>query len=449
VKFLFSTSNLGDHNINRIIINTVRAHAESNGKLELCCKDDMLGSRTLLKSISLSIIYLAFKGLWISVFKPNKMALVSFDSIFIGRYAMATSYRSYDAYTNRASFIVGYIRALVKCGLYLKAVKRIIPLIDVAYIDHAFYQNGVFYDLFSRHGIPIYHNEYPYGLVRRETNAPETWEDALQVPNMNLSEQELLIGKKQLHDVTKDTKKIPYMLTEFDELRSIDKYDYIIYSHSFTDAQCCYGYDGGFNNIKDWLDFTLQKLKNSKVCVKAHPEIYTEGYTSQVVEWDKRLFEELVEKYKSYPNIDFIDYPVKNHDLLHIIDKSTVLISHHSNALLEGAVLGFKCIAARRGNWVNFNLFNDWISREGYSELLNLNPNELAIVEQKNLYKYYYALYYGKGSYFSSVWWVKTVASLTGFSVKEIVRDPTCINGVDPEVIDQCINRLSDELVTL
>ena len=135
MKFLFSTSNLGDHNINRIIINTVRAHAESNGKLELCCKDDMLGSRTLLKSISLSIIYLALKGLWISVFKPNKMALVSFDSIFIGRYAMATSYRSYDAYTNRASFIVGYIRALVKCGLYLKAVKRIIPLIDVAYID--------------------------------------------------------------------------------------------------------------------------------------------------------------------------------------------------------------------------------------------------------------------------------------------------------------------------
>ena len=449
MKVFFSTVDLKDHSINQIIINTAYDHAAGNGKLELRCRDDFFNTAILLKSMSLSVILLVLKGLWLAVFKPEKMALLSFDSICIGRYAVATSYRSYNAYISRISFIVGYIKTLAKCGLYANAIKPMIPSIEAAYIDHAFYQNGVFYDLFARHGIAVYQNEYPYGLVRRNLGASETWEDALQVSNIKLSKQQLLMGKRKLLKITKNTNKIPYMLTKFDELRSIAKYDYIIYSHSFTDAQCSYGFDGGFNNIKDWLDFTLQQLKNSKVCVKAHPAIYTEGYTSQVVEWDRRLFTELVEKYKGSPNIDFINYPVKNIDLLNNVDKSTILISHHSNALLEGAILGFKCIAAKKGNWANFSLFNDWTSREGYAELLNQSRDDVEPVDEEELHKYCYALYYGEGSYFSPNWWVKTVADLTGFSVKDIVKDPRCINSVEPKVLEGCIRRVSDELVTL
>ena len=35
-----------------------------------------------------------------------------------------------------------------------------------------------------------------------------------------------------------------------------NKFDYIIYAHSFTDAQLVYGNDG-FSNVYDWLIFTI------------------------------------------------------------------------------------------------------------------------------------------------------------------------------------------------
>ena len=449
MRTLFSTSKLSDHVINEIIIKSVHSHATKNGELTLVCKDDYFSKKVLVKNLSPSILLLLLEGLWVSLVQPKMMSSLKFDSLCIGRYAVAAAYRSYDSYVSRFTLSVEYVKALAKCALYSQGIKLKLPDIEAAYLDNPFYHNGIFYDIFSRSGVPIYHNEYPFGLVRREPTSFGSYEDALQVPHEELSEKEISKGKKQLESVTRDTSKIPYMLIEFDKLRSSKKYDFVIYSHSFTDAQSSYGFDGAFNNIKEWLEFTLHELRAFKVCVKAHPEIYTEGYTSQVVAWDRKLFTEVVERYKGYENFDFIDYPVKNIDLLNSIDISTVLVSHHSNALLEGGLLGFKCIAARSGNWINFEIFNEWSNIQNYSSLLLSPINDLQFTNQSDLCKYYYSLYYGEGSYFSPKWWVRTVAELCAVGVNEIVKDPEVINGMAPEIVAECVKRISDEMVTM
>ena len=449
MRTLFSTSNLSDHTLNEIIIKSVHSHASKDCELTLFFKDDYFNKKILVKNLSFSIFLLFLKGLWVSLVQPKMMSSLKFDSLRIGRYAVAAAYRGYDSYVSRFAFSVEYAKALTKCALYSQAIKLKLPDIEAAYLDNPFYHNGIFYDIFSRSGVPIYHNEYPFGLVRREPTSFGSYEDALQVPHSELSEQEILKGREQLERVTRDTSKIPYMLIEFDKLRSSNKYDFVIYSHSFTDAQSCYGFDGAFNNIKEWLEFTLHELRDFKVCVKAHPEIYTEGYTSQVVDWDRKLFAEVVERYKGNANIDFIDYPVKNIDLLNELDVSTVLVSHHSNALLEGGLLGFKCIAARSGNWINFEIFNEWSNIQDYSSLLLSPINELKATNQSELCKYYYSLYYGVGSYFSPKWWVRTVAEVCAVSVGEIVKDPAVINGIAPEIVAECVKRIADEMVTM
>ena len=49
-----------------------------------------------------------------------------------------------------------------------------------------------------------------------------------------------------------DLKDIPNL-----EKYKLDKFDYVLYCHSFSDANNYYGWDGSFQNIIDWTIFTL------------------------------------------------------------------------------------------------------------------------------------------------------------------------------------------------
>ena len=65
--------------------------------------------------------------------------------------------------------------------------------------------------------------------------------------------------------------------TEFSESRKINisSANYLIYAHSFTDAQLIYGNDE-FENTLDWLNFTIEHLKEKScnIIVKSHPNFY-------------------------------------------------------------------------------------------------------------------------------------------------------------------------------
>jgi hypothetical protein len=208
-----------------------------------------------------------------------------------------------------------------------------------------------------------------------------------------------------------------------------------------------YGYDGAFDNVMEWLEFTLMQLSSAKVCVKAHPGIYAEGYSAQVVDWDRRLFSKLAAKYKDKENIYIIDYAVTNIDLLNSIGKETILVTHHSNAVLEGGGLGFKCICAEAGNWTNFSMFNTWKDKDTYQTLLGLLYGELNETNQAELCAYYYILNYGEASFFRSHWF-EEIAELSGKDYKSLFVDASCVEEFSPAMIDMCIERIGSKIVT-
>ena len=47
---------------------------------------------------------------------------------------------------------------------------------------------------------------------------------------------------------------------KFKEINDLQNFDYVVYAHSFTDAQLWFGFDD-FENSYDWLEYTLTTLK--------------------------------------------------------------------------------------------------------------------------------------------------------------------------------------------
>jgi hypothetical protein len=369
--------------------------------------------------------------------------------VSIGRYATSTAYRSYAAYSSSLTFSIRFIKSLIKCSLYCDIAKKLVHKVDSVYLDHACYENGVFYDVMSIHKIPIYHNHYPYSLIKYIPKCAGSFEDSLFIPNKKISDEDILEGRNLMLQVMDNPTLIPYMLSEQTKYGDENQYDYVIYSHSFTDAQLYYGYDYAFNNVMEWLEYTVNILKDKKICIKAHPEIFTKGYVSDVTSWDRKLFFEFSSKYGDQDNIDIIDSPVSNVDFLNNINRSAILVTHHGNAILEGGFMGFKCICSSKSNWKNFDIFNTWSTQEEYKKLLCSNFESLRSANLNEMNKYNYLLRSLPQSYLSSSWWVNLICKITKKESSEIIKDPYCLETLDSNLKSQCIKEISESLITL
>ena len=156
--------------------------------------------------------------------------------------------------------------------------------------------------------------------------------------NYNLNKKEIKKVNLCLKKIIYKNQIIPWIKkTKYKKINNIDfsKFTHVIYAHSFTDAQSIFGKDG-FINSKDWLLFTLRKLleKKNKILLKAHPNFYNKSMGKQAI-WDKKIFDLLKNDIQKYKNLKILDLPIKNHEMLKKLNKKTILISHHSNALLE------------------------------------------------------------------------------------------------------------------
>ena len=60
-------------------------------------------------------------------------------------------------------------------------------------------------------------------------------------------------------------------------------------------------------------------------------------------------------------NVKFLISPIKNIDILKMVNKKCILISHHGSAILEGLYCGFKCISSTATFWnKKLQLTNSW-----------------------------------------------------------------------------------------
>ena len=449
MKVFFTTASISSHVTNEILISSAFKHAQKFQKLKLVSKDNVCRKVDLIMALSLGVIFLLLQGIYTAIFLRKNIATISYRGVSVGRYATATAYRSYNAYSYRLVLIARYLKSLLKCGLYCEIAERLAGNIEALYLDHGCYENGVFYDVMAMNSVPIYHNQYPYSLIKFLPKSPGSFEDCLFIPDETISDKATAQGRSLMSRVIKNPSAIPYMLAEQTNYGSKSEYDYVIYSHSFTDAQLYYGYDSIFNNVMEWLEYTVETLKGKKICIKAHPEIFTEGYATDVADWDRRLFAELSNKYFERANIDIIDRPVSNVDFLNNINKSAVLVTHHGNAILEGGVLGFKCICSSTSNWKNFDIFNTWSTEDEYRQLLSSSAESLKSTNIYEMDRYNYLLRSVPQSYLSPTWWVHQVCEITDKKPSDIIKDPHCLDSLDDCVRSQCINQISDSLITV
>ena len=200
----------------------------------------------------------------------------------------------------------------------------------------------------------------------------------------------ILKTAKKVYGSIKDF--LPWMnLTKWSSmsLKNLKDYKYIIYTHSFTDSQLEYGYDG-FVNTLEWLEYTIDQLqkKQVKFIIKAHPNFYVNSKKNSkddLAKWDREIYKNLKEKIKFKKNILFIDKPILNKTLVSRLDKKCLVITKHGSVQLEMIYHGFKVIASEK-NLIDkkYKLVNSWNNKEEYKKLINRKWDDLNFGDKNN-----------------------------------------------------------------
>ena len=350
------------------------------------------------KFLSIDIYYFFILNILKIFFKKNFLDL-KYKNLDLSIHVLSQTYKNQLSYKNNFYFYINFIVSFYHACKILNSLNKVPRNIDAAYIDHGMYINGVIFQFFFKKKIVVYSNNLPKGLFKLKNNKKNRnfiYGDFLKfqtVYNLN---------KNQKNKSIQSLKKIIYQGKIFHWLKKTKykksnkkylNYTHVIYAHSFTDAQLIYGYDG-FLNMKDWLIFTLEELlknKKNKILLKAHPNFYNKSMGQESL-IDKIVFDSVKKKFSHFTNLTILDKPIKNFELLKKINKKSILISHHSNALLEDIYFGFKCISSSKTFWDSskLNLTNTWFESCDYSILLKKKWNYLKFSEPKHFYSVLY-----------------------------------------------------------
>jgi hypothetical protein len=231
------------------------------------------------------------------------------------------------------------------------------------------------------------------------------------------------------------------------ELRKLPN-NAIIYAHSFTDSQMENGFDG-FKSVYDWLVFTLDILEGSagktNIFLKAHPSFFSETNERGAEVLDRELWKLLESEIPK--NVHIINSTVTNWEFLQQFDpESTVLISHHGNAVVEGAYLGFRSISSVASPWgTRYHFSSTWASRREYAKILGEWNHGSSMTPESHFgaRKFISDVYLSESSSISSNSYLLNVISRhCGISEESLRLSPFS----DPEVDNEARNNAVGEL---
>jgi len=328
------------------------------------------------------------------LFFNKNMLSIKYQNIDLSTHILSRTFSDYRSYINNYYYYKNYITNLYHALRIVYSANKLKKNIIGGYIDHGMYLNGILFQIFLKKKITIYSNNLPRGLFKvnySKKNRNLTYGDFLKFyKSYNLSKESIKHINLTLKKIIYKSQIIPWLKnTKYRKINNINysKFTHIVYAHSFTDAQLIFGSDG-FRNSKDWLLFTLSellKVKNNKILLKAHPNFYNKSMGKQAV-WDKKIFDLLKDGIRENNNLTILDVPIKNHELLKKLNKKTILVSHHSTALLEGIYFGFKCISSKKTFWKcsKLKLTNYWSDKSKYSKILKENWTKLKFAKEKD-----------------------------------------------------------------
>ena len=357
-------------------------------------------------------LYLIFSG---KIFQKDKRANIYFKKIQIGNHVLSRTYRNFKSYSSKIYFIYFMLKNFYIAGCIIKTSEKYLKNYNFkgVYLDHLMYLNGIYYQIFARHKKTIYSNVYPRSAFKVDfSKNKKKYFDFSKSIGLEHIRKSLKVGEKKKIKIFKKNylkqsyKYIPWMVdTKYKKLDNflkskLNKYQYIIFPHSFTDAQMSRGFDG-FETTYDWLIFTLEFLKknNKKAIIKGHPNYYkkSRGIFS---DWDKKIFELVKKKYEKEKNFYFINKSIKNFDILNLLNKDCIGLTHHGTVILEMALLRLKTISSSKCPWDSkYFISNQWSNRNEYIKILKKSWSRLKFSNQNDINKVYHQLYFNDNNY--------------------------------------------------
>jgi len=447
-------STVDDHGMYKYILNSIIKKVDKEFKKKIKIK------KIKLINISPNYIFFILKNLILGTFFiKERLVSLTYKKCNIGRYICSALYRDFSTYESWIKLYINIFKFTYIAGKIFYTAHDISKKNEIFYFDHIGYLNGIFYEVLSKKKKIIFCNIYPRGFFfidfRIKKNSFFIKIERLlrlrKLKNLNISE----VNKKIIffERIMKEPDLIPYMKsTRFEKIKNfnsnledIKKFEYVIYAHSFLDAQLWYGNDG-FVNLYDWLEFTIKKLKEKKVrvLVKSHPNFYNKSI-GQLKTVDHEEFMKLSNKYSS-DEVVFLNQPIKNGDLLKTINKKTILISHHGTALLEGLYSGFKCISSIATLWdKEIKITNQWKNQKEYAALLNKNWNNLKMPKKNDLLNLIYQIFLTPNSLYGNKHYLEIISKISKISREKMFKFQHKIK-IDKDTEFRIINEISKNI---
>lgn len=332
-------------------------------------------------------VILAFVKIWSSYVanwlpKKKRPPYYNFTvgDVEVGKY-VTSSVQSEDieAVKNPLIFFFKFHITLMRAAFVFGAALRNKDKVDALFLGDTPYLDGIWIDFFlQKPKTVVYLDLDPFGTL----SVHQTFRNQSELHQFLLKENQ----GRAVFNQTEIAKYMKFRLSDPDSAISYyssslsvgappkvskTKMSVIVYVHSFTDAQMFLGYDG-FKNVYEWLRFTLRVLSKLgdriDVYVKAHPVFFAESNVR--ISRDRQLWQDAVKEMPQ--SINVVSDSRSNALFLSSFDNSrAVLLTHHGNAIPEGAFLGFSSISSSKSTWSSdYNFSRTWSDRSEYRKLL-------------------------------------------------------------------------------
>ena len=209
---------------------------------------------------SLNFFIFFFKHI-ISLNFLNKKKYLNFSykNCEIGRYATAITYRDLSTYNSILHEILNLMKYFFWAGVNVDHAYDVANKIKAAYIDHCGYLNGIYFRVFALKKKIIYTNSNPRGLFyidfsKKKNQKLNKNENAIRLFKIKIGHNSINY-KKKIFKILKNPKLLPHMrTTKYKDVifskSELEKYDHVVYCHSFVDGSLWFGNDG-FSKLRD------------------------------------------------------------------------------------------------------------------------------------------------------------------------------------------------------
>lgn len=422
-----------------------------------------LGHRTFDKFVAFAAAEITRSYLLNLLKKPRETPYFIFQvrNVEIGKYIASSVLRDVKTNKGRFRFALKYHIALVRSFFVFGAALRLEHSTAALSLGDAFYLDGIVIDFFlSKPGVVVYLSIHPYGHI------------CVKGTFSNLSSlRSKLDSDRRKHKTASPAQIDSYMKNRLENPTKIifyytaSKGEYavpkeqrkaprnaIIYAHSFTDSQMEYGFDG-FKSVYDWLLFTVESLRSqslkTNIFLKAHPSFFGETGSRDAVVLDREIWTHLRRRIPEY--IHVINSEATNQHVLKQFDpQNTILISHHGNAIVEGAYLGFKSVSSASSPWGhNYGFSKTWNSRREYGEILEKLEwgGQLDDEGDREARKFISDVYLNEVSSVSSdSYFLNVIARNCKITVTELRKSPFDLPSFDTLSEEKAIRELADNI---